>query len=130
MLTSSWHQYKGPGRVGISRGLPRRVPGGYRRYIPLAPGEWFYTTEVESEYRDRYFAQLHRLDPARVIAELLRLAGPDHPPVLMCFCRLDRLGSWCHRSMAAEWLCEEAGVEVRELEPGQVPERQSGQLPL
>lgn len=32
--------------------------------------------------------------------------------------------------MAAEWLCEEAGIGVRELEPGQVPERQSGQLPF
>lgn len=130
MFSSSWFQYRGPGRIGISRGPPRGVPAGYRRYMPLAPGSWLNTTDDYETYRSLYFAQLRRLDPTRVIADVHHLAGPANPPVLLCFCNLHRLGSWCHRSMAAEWLCEEAGVDVRELEPGQVPERQSGQLPF
>jgi len=132
MFTSSFFTYRGPGRVAISRGLPRggSIPFGYRRYLPLAPGAWFRTTEDYQTYRSLYFDQLRRLDPTRVIADIFHLAGPGNSPVLLCFCSLHRLGSWCHRSMAAEWLCEEAGIGVRELEPGQVPERQSGQLPF
>jgi len=117
IYVSSWFAYRGAGRVGISRGLPRGVPGDCKRYIPLAPGRWFLTTNDYHAYRSRYFAQLKELDPHRVIADLHRLAGYDQSPVLLCFCRLDRAGSWCHRTMAAEWLCENTGIEVKELEP-------------
>jgi len=77
MFTSSFFTYRGPGRVAISRGLPRggSIPFGYRRYLPLAPGAWFRTTEDYQTYRSLYFDQLRRLDPTRVIADIFHLAG-------------------------------------------------------
>ncbi len=120
MFTSSYFQFKGAGRVGISRGMPRGVPAGFRRYAPLAPGEWLYTTEDQGEYRDKYFAQLGTLDPARVVGDLHRLAGSCAVPTLLCFCNLRKMGAWCHRTMAAEWITDKTGLATVELSPSHV----------
>lgn len=53
MKTSSWFKYSGEGRIGISRGLPHRVPPGYRMYRKLAPGPWFKSVGRD-EYQRRY----------------------------------------------------------------------------
>ena len=120
VFTSSYSQFKGSGRVGISRGMPRGIPAGFRRYAPLAPGEWLYTTEDQSEYRERYFAQLAKLDPARVVADLHRLAGSCAVPTLLCFCNLLETGAWCHRTMVAEWITDKTGLATVELSLGHV----------
>ena len=120
MFTSSFYQFKGAGRIGISRGTPRGVPAGFRKYAPLAPGDWFHDTTDHAEFRDRYFAQLDKLDPARVIADLHRLAGDCAVPTLLCFCQLGKPGAWCHRTMCAEWITDRTGLTCVELNPAAV----------
>ena len=93
------------------------MPAGYRRYAPLAPGEWLWTTDDEVTYRDLYFAQLSELDLSRVIADLHRLAGNHAVPALLCFCNLTKAGAWCHRTMVAEWITETTGLAIVELSP-------------
>src|ERR1700712_400924 len=96
--TGCWFHYSGPGRVGVSRSVPRKVAAGYRRYPDLSPGPWFLSVS-ETEYRRLYGEQLARLDPAAVWADLHRLAAL-HEPVLMCW---ERAGEFCHRRLIAEW---------------------------
>jgi hypothetical protein len=68
----------------------------------------------EPEYR-------RRLDAAGIDAILTELGeiAARHPAgrplVLLCFDRLDKPGSWCHRTMAAQWLAERTGHVVPEL---------------
>lgn len=116
IYTSSWHEYRGPGRVGICAGMPRGVPAGYRMYKPLAPSwDIIKGTAGIDEYRPRYFAEiLAPLDRSKVVADIALLAG-DHPPVLMCFERKPLTRSnFCHRTMIAEWLNELDGVQAEE----------------
>lgn len=99
MKTSSWFKYSGEGCIGISRGLPHRVPRGYRLYRKLAPGPWFNSVSPE-EYRCLFLAEiLAPLDPQRVWDELHALVAP-HEPVLLCF---ERDREDCHRLIAARW---------------------------
>ena len=120
MFTASYSSFNGAGRIGISRGTPRGVAAGFRKYASLAPGEWLWATHDQSDYRDRYFAQLGKLDPARVITDLHRLAGDRVTPTLLCFCNLGKLGAWCHRSMVAEWITDKTGLTVVERSPDAV----------
>ena len=134
MFTSSYFQFKGAGRISISRGIPRGIPAGFRRYMPLAPdASWFWTPAAEDQttYRDLYFAQLSQLDPARVIADLHKLAGDCAVPTLLCFCDLAQPGAWCHRSMAAEWITDKTGIVCVELSPTNIRKiRKAEQLAL
>ena len=120
MFTASYYTFKGAGRVGISRGTPRGVPAGFRKYAPLAPSDYVWETEDQAEYRKRYLAQLAKLDPTRVIANLQRLAGDCAIPTLLCFCNLTKTGAWCHRTMVAEWITDATGLAVVELSPAAV----------
>jgi hypothetical protein len=98
-------------RIGISRGVPRRMPAGFRRYPRLNPGPWFNSVDAD-EYDRLYAAEvLARLDPHRVRDELLRLAD-GRVPVLCCFERGPP--ATCHRALVAEWF-EKAGITCREL---------------
>jgi hypothetical protein len=55
---------------------------------------------------------LDKLDPHMVAADITELAG-GRVPVLCCFER-QHTGKWCHRALAAEWLCEALGEPVPE----------------
>ncbi|MBI1207229.1 MAG: hypothetical protein GC191_08065 [Azospirillum sp.] len=115
MKTASWFtpltaEYL---RIGISRGVPRRQPAGYRLFKTLAPGAWFNTVGVE-EYRQRYWAEvLDRLDPTRVVAELAALAAGAEP-VIVCYEQIGKPG-WCHRAMVSAWLADTLALSVPEL---------------
>ncbi len=111
-VTSSWSAQLPPqyARIGISRGTPRGQ-SGYRMYRALAPGEWFNKVSAE-EYRDRYMAQLAKLDPNRVLSDLQALAG-DRIPALLCFEKPDD-GQWCHRAFVSAWLNDKLGLNVPE----------------
>jgi hypothetical protein len=53
-------------RIGISRGVPRRMGAGFRIYRKLAPGPWFNSVDVDT-YCDRFRAEiLAPLDPHQV----------------------------------------------------------------
>jgi hypothetical protein len=69
-------------------------------------------------YKPRYLRLLDSAGIDAIRAELDEIAdglAGGRPLVLLCFDRLDRAGSWCHRSMAAAWLQERTGIEVPEL---------------
>jgi hypothetical protein len=115
LKTSSWFQPLPPDhlRVGISRGVPRRFPAGYRRYTKLNPGPWFNSVSAE-EYIRLYAAEiLAPLDPQQVVDELHAIAG-GRVPVLCCWERVG-CGSWCHRALVAEWFERTLGLAVPEV---------------
>jgi hypothetical protein len=57
-------------RIGISRGVPRQQPVGFKKYRKLAPGAWFNSVTQE-EYDQLYRAEvLDRLDPQVLADEL------------------------------------------------------------
>jgi hypothetical protein len=113
-VTSSWSTRLPAAfaRIGISRGPPRSQ-SGYRMYRPLAPGSYFKSVPVP-EYRERYMADLAKLDPARVLAELDALAD-GRKPALLCFEPPDPDSHWCHRGYVSAWLADTLGLEVFEV---------------
>ena len=108
-VTSSWSSKLPPdyARIGISRGQPRGQ-SGYKMYRALAPGSWWSA----DEYRGLYMAQLAKLDPEKVLADLAALAA-GRIPALLCFERPDD-DKYCHRGFVSEWLKETVGIDVFE----------------
>ena len=99
-------------RIGISRGVPRRFPAGFRMYRKLQPGPWFNSVSPV-EYERLYNAEvLAPLEPAKVMADLEAIAG-GKIPVLCCYERAGS-GQWCHRALAARWLAESLGIAIPE----------------
>lgn len=117
IYTSSWFQYRGEGRIGISRGVPRfNVGKGYRLYKKLAPTmDILKNTAGLHDYEPRFYAEvLDLLDPQEVVDDLVRLAG-DHPPVLLCFEKPPFTATnFCHRHMVADWITAHTGIAVTE----------------
>jgi hypothetical protein len=106
--------YFGPGRIIISRGNPRGVPGGYKKFMALAPSAEAFRASRE-RYTELFKAQLSALDPGRTWEELHRLADGAEP-VLLCFERPPFTRSnWCHRRMVADWFAWTLGHEVPEI---------------
>lgn len=114
MKTASWFTVLPDDhmKIGISRGVPRRMVAGYRLFKKLAPGPWFNSVGLEEYYRRYRIEILGPLDPRAVAAELIHMAN-DRVPVIVCY---ERPGgtSWCHRAMAAEWLSQALGRVVPE----------------
>ena len=115
MKTSSYYDYTGPGRIGISVGTPRGIPKGYRFYRDLAPTRGMLKMGYR-DYRKIYFSViLAKLNPKKVWADLHELAG-ESEPVLLCFERtLLTADNWCHRTMVADWFLHELGEKVPEV---------------
>jgi hypothetical protein len=115
ILTGWWfgHYTSTHIKIGISRGVPRGQPAGYRIFRKLAPGTWFNSVSVE-EYRSRYLAQLNELDAGKVVEEIMALAG-DRVPVLVCYESPVKPGDFCHRGFVSAWLEEQLGLAVPEL---------------
>jgi hypothetical protein len=102
-------------QVGISRGVPQRMPAGYKRYRALEPGPWFNSVSIP-EYLKRYGVILAKLDPHRVADELLTL-GNGKIPVMLCYenaVGVQEGKCWCHRHLAARWLEDRLGIKVEE----------------
>jgi hypothetical protein len=116
IFTSCWFHYRGPGRIGISRGAPRGGDGGYRMYRALAPTrDILQRAKDQSVYRRRFFAEvLDKLDPQKVLSDL-EDRSEEGRAVLLCFEKPPlHAGNWCHRTMVAEWITRETGVPVEE----------------
>jgi hypothetical protein len=115
IYTSSWATRLPPelARIGISRGVPRGQPKGFRIYRKLAPGD-FYNRVAVDEYHRLYAAQLADLDPEAVVRDIHALAG-GLSPALLCFERPEANdASWCHRGQVSAWLWAELGIVVYE----------------
>jgi hypothetical protein len=115
ILTASWSAEL-PVRataVGISRGVPRGR-AGHRRLRELEPGPWSKSVPPE-RYLVLYREILDRLDPNEIHD---RLFGYGDTPVMLCWesavdCHDGT--KWCHRHLAARWLEDRLGIEVREV---------------
>lgn len=114
IVTASWFTPLPPdvARIGISRGPPRGQRG-YRRLPALAPGTW-YRTASEAEYIRLYRAHLMTLDPEHVRGQIRSLATDAQCAALLCFEQPGPSGSWCHRSLAAQWLTDALSIAVPE----------------
>jgi len=114
-------------RIGISRGVPRRMAAGYRLLKRLAPGPWFNSVGID-EYYQRYRTEvLAPLNPRAIASELMEMAN-GRVPVMLCFER-PGTGDWCHRAMAAEWLAEALGRVVPEFGFETLPQQQHPLMP-
>lgn len=114
IFTSSWFT-KLPSdivRVGISRGTPRGMSAGYKRYQKLNPGPWFRSCPSPEVYRQRYFGEvLGRLDPQTVVDELGQIGDRV---ALLCYEKPDGSNGWCHRALVSAWLSDHLGLVVTE----------------
>ena len=115
MKTASYFTYPGPGRIGITVGMPRRIPAGFRMYRPLAPRREMLELPFNL-YQELYLKEiLGPLDPAVVKADLEELAGAAEP-VLLCFERPPfNADNWCHRRMVAKWFKVHLDLDVPEI---------------
>lgn len=98
-------------KIGVSRGTPRGYAAGYRKMPELAPGSWFNSASIR-DYKQLYFENLSRLDPAKIMAKMEDLsAGKDC--ALLCYEKpTDK--HYCHRAYISVWLQESLGLEVLE----------------
>src|SRR5262245_5017869 len=115
IMTASWTAAL-PQRataVSISRGKPWRRTG-FHRLRELEPGPWFKSV-APTRYLQFYREILDRLDPAEIRD---RLVAFGDLPVILCWesaAECHRGAQWCHRHVAAQWLEDRLGIEVREV---------------
>lgn len=115
MKTASWFTEldNNQVKIGISRGVPRGIPAGYRMFRALNPGLWFDSVGYE-EYLIRYMRDvLGPLNAASIAARIKRLAG-EREPVLVCY---EKPGGpeWCHRAFISLWFADKLGLQVPEV---------------
>ena len=91
------------------------ITAGYHYYRALVP-TWGMLKLSHEKYRIVYFAEIiGRLDPARVMGDLERLAE-GHEPVPLCFEHPPFTQSnFCHCHTAGEWLADSLGIDVPEI---------------
>lgn len=117
MQTSSYHLFRGPGRVAVSLGTPKWLD--LPVYRPLVPAGWMLQLDRD-DYERAYSRQLAALDARQVVADLRALAAGAEP-VLCCWEDLRKPEEWCHRQMIAAWLERELGLQVPEYDPPAPP---------
>ena len=99
-------------KIGISRGVPRRMSAGYRLYKRLNPGPWFNSVEPD-EYDRLYQEQvLASLDPGRVHDEIMALSRGKIP--VLCWFERPGTGQTCHRPLVSEWFANTLRLVVPE----------------
>jgi hypothetical protein len=102
-------------RIGISRGVPRNLGGGYGVYRTLAPGPWFKSETDPVQWLRRYWEEtLAPLDPVETVEAIL-VKADGLTPVLCCWEAPPPNSDWCHRAVVSAWLADELGLEIPEL---------------
>lgn len=100
--------------VSISLGLPK-FNIGYKidkQIYALAPGRDYFRAK-ESVFIERYLGGLESMGVDRVIEIISKLAEQGKDIVLLCFEDTDK--DMCHRTLLADWIKEQKGLEVLEL---------------
>lgn len=100
-------------KIGVSRGVPRGTPAGYRRYPALNPGSWFRSVAAGEFHRLYHDEVLKKLDAERVVRDLTAISA-GRIPVLTCFEKSAPGDDWCHRGIISVWLNDKVGLEVPE----------------
>ena len=109
--------------VGISRGTPRfRTGFKYRLLRELAPDGSAWAAEDERDFTETYTAQLEQIGPEVIVGRLRRISEEAGGAALVLLC-YEPDGEFCHRHLLSAWL-RERGVEIRELVPGDLPQRE------
>ncbi len=127
LFTSCWKNKELAGLacqpVQISRGRPRgALDFRYRVARWLAPDDETWQHEDWGDFAASYRRQLDELGPDAIMGRLARISEEAGGPALILLC-FERNPDDCHRGLLASWL-RERGVEVRELAPGDLPERE------
>jgi hypothetical protein len=120
IATASWFVPLPPDAtaVGISRGTPRGR-SAFHRLRDLELGPWFRAVSPTSCLK-RYGEILNRLDASEIRERLLEY-GPM--PVMLCFEHAMDIQAgrcFCHRHLVAQWLEDQLGIEVPELDHPQL----------
>ncbi|PLS83216.1 MAG: hypothetical protein CYG60_22500 [Actinobacteria bacterium] len=99
----------------------------YKLARELAPDDVTWQHEDWDDFAAAYRRQLEELGVEAIVARLRRIreeAG-GAAPVLLCF---EEAPQDCHRGLLLDWL-RERGAEVRELRPGDLPQRPDAPQP-
>lgn len=92
-----------PDAVAITHSIPKGFRGP--RFMELAPPKHLFGLNDPELFRRRYREEvLLKLNPQATAAK-------SEGRILLCY---EGPGKFCHRQVVAEWLREEAGVEVEE----------------
>jgi hypothetical protein len=103
---------KHPDAVAICKGVPKWFKG--RRMPKLGPQTWALVKEKnEEKFRKEFREYLTSLNVRSILEEL----GPN--AVLLCW---ENPGEFCHRLLVAEWVYEQTGVVIAEMNPDLNPE--------
>lgn len=105
--------------IGTTVGPPRFSPGYTveATLAMLAPHGIFGKETPEREFRVQYRRRLRSFGTDRIVnaLEAICAAHGHDGAVLLCFCKLEEPGAFCHRRMFAEWWREQTGDDVPEL---------------
>ncbi len=108
--------------VGISRGAPRFATGyRYKKLIELAPSREAFGISDPDAFAAAYRAGLEELGIDLILSKLEKISMESGglPLALLCF---EKDPADCHRGLLSVWL-RERGVEIRELAPGDLPQK-------
>lgn len=103
---------KHPAAISISAKAPFYYKG--KAYLALAPS-WDLLKEYKegridadgyTEWYMRLLTEERKLDPEKVLADL------GDGAIMLCY---EKIGDFCHRHIAAQWLRQTTGVDVEEL---------------
>ena len=115
IYTSSWFTKLPPEimRIGISRGVPRGIPTGFRRLKELEPGGWFNSVSPD-KYHELYMAGLAKLNAKQILGKIELLANGRQTVALLCFEPPGDPKAWCHRGQVSAWFFDELGLQIPE----------------
>lgn len=114
IYTSYFGNLKKLTKAGIvALGVSRYPPHWFSNptIVELAPQPWMLAKGVSMEQYDKtYQAQLSKLNPAKIVAEIKKLSKDGKDVALCCFEKEQRE---CHRYDIMNWL-KKAGYDVEE----------------
>lgn len=106
--------------VGISLGTPK-FPLGYiieQQCYSLAPKGYMLKMELE-QFTEEYYKKLENIGTDRIIDMVMRFeraaSAEGKELVLLCYEDVRIPEDWCHRTVFAQWYCEQTGEIIREL---------------
>ena len=110
--------------VAITLYYPRRSYGYpiAAQITGLAPNKYIFNIEDKEQFRTPFRYLLHQRWPlAKDRLEKLSEAHPGKAIILLCYDPLGQPGQWCHRQLVAEFITEQLGVPVKEINGQRIP---------
>jgi hypothetical protein len=115
--------------VSVSRGDGRGVRFSYRKLWDLTPSKATFAMSDADAARVSYREGLEQIGAERIRDQLQELADAAGAPlVLLCHENVME-GQGCHRRWFADWWLEQNGIEIPELQPGDLADAAEVQQP-